>query len=649
MYAEKSAFCPANNPNYNDHTSATVEFSGADNSALLVGFSVPEAYRYKIIDKMILHLYADSWDTSPMANALKAEFDEKTVTRNTAPEAWTNAITCINKDGIYYTRQRCWRYSNAVAANKWNVEGLRNGFAVKRGTQGWIDTARSGNKPHIVITYIDRNALGTVGGLSPASGYVAKKKSNTFTWRVESDALCVGEIAQASASFRWRVGSAGTEAAIPVYGSTTSITVPAGTFTEDEIQWSVAVTLNTGEIITSDWCALSTREAMSTATAITPVGIVIDGTVANRFAWRHEIATGTEQTRADLQQSTDGSQWTELATALGEKTSCDIPENTFGAGTRYWRVRTYNTDNAPGEWSEAAEFVAINAPGMPVVTVQEGGPRPRISWMAEGQEAYQIALSDGYESGTSYGTEREWRSPHYLSDGTYTIKVRVQNRYGMWSKWGEATVPVKNTQGTKIELTVSTSYEGALSWSTDGDYDFYAVMRDGVTIAREEGKGYTDRTGIGNVAYQVRGCYEASGNYGLSNTEYATIMPETVALCDMETGAWMELPTSEAQLRSSVTQRRATVSTTHLTGMEYPIAERAEFRDLTISASCAFRSGDARGKMLENLIGRLICIKTPQGDAATGVLAILKKTGDRLITRYSLEVSQISTEEKIEL
>ena len=46
VYANRSAFLPYNQPNINDHTSETAEFSINDKSVLLVGFDIPEAIRY---------------------------------------------------------------------------------------------------------------------------------------------------------------------------------------------------------------------------------------------------------------------------------------------------------------------------------------------------------------------------------------------------------------------------------------------------------------------------------------------------------------------------------------------------------------------------------------------------------------------------
>lgn len=376
-------------------------------------------------------------------------------------------------------------------------------------------------------------------------------------------------------------------------GATTACTVPANTFPSGTLEWRVKVTANSGTTTTSAWQEITTTDVTPTAKPVSPSGIVIDATIVNRFSWKHIISTGTPQSKADLQWSADGTTWNTLATVTGENQYYDVPANKFTSGTKYWRVRTYNTDGTPSNWSDKAEFIAINAPSAPSIVIQSTGPRPRITWQTSEQEAYQLTLSSGYASGTVYGTEKAWRSPVYLADGRYTIRVRVQNKYGMWSEWSAAALPVSHTEGEAITLSASESHEAALTWQTAGSYDFYLIERDGVAIGRTVQKQYVDHTSIGSVTYRVRGCYDESDNYGVSNSDTVEVLPETNMICDLETGVWLEMRLSETQLRTNRTSFSAGVSTVHLSGLAYPVAERTEFRDMAVQISCAFTAKTA--------------------------------------------------------
>lgn len=651
-------------------------FESWDN--ILLKFGEPAAaYKYKRIKEVRLVLYAmptagilGSWGSayiSARALGLKEPLDTDTATYATQPEPFiygdavgSESWTELNK--VVQARVTFTMSQYNAAEKNGLVNGLRNGFlfAFKTGGEGHASEAifygaKSSYKPFLECEYSDDNVGIKAENFAPSLGaFVNRTKKNTFTWDTTDDTdltqTCFAEIKQTSAVFEWRVKNASTSKAISVSGSTTSCTVPANTFPSGTIEWRVKVTANSGATTTSAWQEIKTTDVTPSCKPISPSGIVIDATIVNRFSWQHIISTGTPQSKADLQWSADGTTWNTLATVTGENQYYDVPANTFTSGTKYWRVRTYNTDGTPSEWSDKAEFIAINAPSAPSIVIQSTGPRPRITWQTTEQEAYQLTLSNGYASGTVYGTEKAWRSPVYLADGSYTVRVRVQNKYGMWSEWSAAALPVSHTEGEAITLSVDAAHEAALTWQTAGSYDFYLIERDGVAIGRTIQKQYVDHTSIGSVTYRVRGCYADSDNYGLSNTVTAEILPDTVMICDLESGTWQRLPLSETILRTNRISRAATISTVHLSGLAYPVAERTEFRDMAMQISCAFTAKNrAAALALEALVGRLVCAKTTQGDMVMGYLAALEKNADAIMSRYSFEIQNIHREEAITL
>lgn len=651
-------------------------FGGWDN--ILLKFGEPAAaYKYKRITKVKLVLYAmptkgilGSWGAayiSAYALGLKEPLDVSTATYATQPQQLkdgsTSGSASWNELNKVVQAQVTFTMSQYNAAEKNGLEhGLRNGFlfAFITGGEGHASEAifygaKSSYKPFLECEYSNDNVGIKAENFAPSAGaFVNRTQKNTFTWDTTDDTdltqTCFAEIKQTSAVFEWRVKNASTSKTISVSGSTTSCTVPANTFPSGTLEWRVKVTANSGTTTTSAWQEITTTDVTPTAKPVSPSGIVIDATIANRFSWKHIISTGTPQSKADLQWSADGTTWNTLATVTGENQYYDVPANKFTSGTKYWRVRTYNTDNTASEWSDKAEFIAINAPSAPSIVIQSTGPRPRITWQTSEQEAYQLTLSSGYASGTVYGTEKAWRSPAYLADGSYTVRVRVQNKYGMWSEWSAAALPVSHTEGEAITLSASESHEAALTWQTAGSYDFYLIERDGIAIARTTQKQYVDHTSIGSATYRVRGCYADSDNYGLSNTVTAEILPDTAMICDLESETWQRLPLSETILRTNRISRAATISTVHLSGLAYPVAERTEFRDMAMQISCAFTAKNrAAALALEALVGRLVCAKTTQGDMVTGYLAALEKNADAIMSRYSFEIQNIHREEAITL
>lgn len=644
---------------------------------IYIKFPVPgDAYKFKRVSKVTLSFYAQPTEDSgngykqiwTYVNALESQFDTSVITYATRPEIsqtytgisehadgeWTALNEIVQLNAVFDLAQ----YRSKKEEVK---KGIKNGFVVAfRGAVSGTSEAifygeKSTHKPFLTCEYSNDNVGIKADNLSPSAGaFVNRAQKNTFTWDAEDDTdltqVCFAEVKQTSAVFEWRVKNASTSKTISVSGTTTACTVPANTFPSGIIEWRVKVTANSGTTTTSAWQEITTTDVTPTAKPVSPSGIVIDATIVNRFSWQHIISTGTPQSKADLQWSADGTTWNTLATVTGENQYYDVPANKFTSGTKYWRVRTYNTDGTASAWSEKAEFIAINAPSAPSIVIQSTGPRPRITWQTSEQEAYQLTLSSGYASGTVYGTEKAWRSPVYLADGSYTVRVRVQNKYGMWSEWSAAALPVSHTEGEAITLSVDAAHEAALTWQTAGSYDFYLVERGGVAIARTVQKQYIDHTSIGSVTYRVRGCYANSDNYGVSNSDTVEVLPETNMICDLETGIWLEMRLSETQLRTNRTSFSAGVSTVHLAGLAYPIEERSEQRDRAMSVACAWPHAQrAAALALEALVGRLVCLKDRYGNMAIGSLPSLESNCDEFMRRYSFTISHTNREEAITL
>ena len=391
----------------NDHTSNPVTITGGD--YLLLSFQeLPQNMRFKRITDSTAHAYLSKVTDADMAytDDLVRPFDAESITYNTKPNisastysrisisrGWNEISTYVTKFGIWY--------------------GIA--FFLPSYSDGSVAVTTSGtNAPYLTITVDDSDTIGLeLSNLSPASGAVIKTQDNLFAWSASAaNYSCAPEVEQASAVFRWRSGTSGTIHTISVSGNTQNVTVPANTFAgTTSIQWQVAVTANSGVVTTSGWMTISTADATPTAAPLSPVDTVIDGSKDVLFQWQHSISTGTAQSKADLQKSTDGSTWTTLATVTGAARQWTCPAGTLTSSIKYWRVRTYNADGIPGEWSDAAQIVVIAAPTAPSIQIKSTGPRPSISWQTSEQEAYQVELDGKLSGGTHYGTEKTWTSP----------------------------------------------------------------------------------------------------------------------------------------------------------------------------------------------------------------------------------------------
>lgn len=517
-------------------------------------------------------------------------------------------------------------------------------------TSWYSITTKGVNRPYLEVTVDPTVIIGlTIESVSPAEGAIIKTQENIFSWGAKASGKCIAEVEQSSAVFRWRAGTSGTIHTINVSGNTQSVTVPANTFAgTTSIQWQVAVTANSGVVTTSNWVTISTADATPTAAPLSPVDTVIDGSKDVLFQWQHSISTGTAQSKADLQKSTDGSTWQTLATVTGATRQWTCPAGTLTSSIKYWRVRTYNADGIAGAWSDAAQIVVIAAPTAPSIQIKSTGPRPSISWQTSEQEAYQVELDGKLSGGTHYGTDKTWTSPAYLADGSHTVRVRVQNQYGMWSNWGAAALPVTNTPGAGITLSVQASSVADLNWQTSGSYDFYLVYRNGKPIAKLTQTQYTDELSSGNVTYQVRGCFDGSSNYGLSSAVTVDIRAEVHQVSDLDTGQTLRLPYSDSQHRQTTRTLSRQVELLQLSGAFYPVAVEVDSGTDSLSITAAI-TDDAQVQQLMGLVGKLVCAKTPQGDMVIGYITSLPKQHDGFLNVFNFTVEQIDFDDEVRL
>lgn len=397
-------------------------------------------------------------------------------------------------------------------------------------------------------------------------------------------------------------------------------TMPAGTITDGaNYEYCWVATDQFGVQWVSDWYTFNTIDATSTAEAASPVSTLIDGDDDNVFSWRHIISTGSAQTKAELQKKTEDGDWESLATVTGPETSTIIPGNSFTSGSWYWRVRTYNADSVAGEWSPEVQIIVVSTPTAPVITVVDNSPKPSITWQTSEQQAAEVTV-DGSPT-KIYGSGKAWTSPVYLADGEHTITVRAQNSYGRWSKPGAIALTVVNTPGPDITLQVSGRH---LSW-TPGDYDYFAVYRNLALIDTTDNTDYIDDSANGEASYQVRGCYDESNFYGLSNIVSSTINLKYYRFRDLESGEALDVQHCGLRNQTVTHNNRRDVSLVHVPGYQYPIAERSEYRDVSVQgAAVFFTKTDAQ--QFEAFSGRFVCIMAPGGDNYTGYLSSVEVT-----------------------
>lgn len=492
--------------------------------------------------------------------------------------------------------------------------------------------------------------------LSPTKGFAGKNIDNTFTFAVAPEnAEFVGGVIPSPDQivFRWRpLNGQATE--ITLSGSQTQYVVPAKTFTTDQIQWQITV-VSGGSSTTSNWYTLTTVDSKSSAEAVSPQDIVVDGLYPIEFRWNHIIETGSQQTKYELEYSENsGTSWIPLKSEDTKNTFTTIPANTLPSGNLQWRVRTYNTDNVAGNWSNPVNVIVRGRPVAPSITSISTEARPIVRWQSADQQAYEIAVYSGenliYRTGEIAGTQKEKKILEYLAPGVYTIRVKIWNAYNMESDWGIGSVQVPENQLISPLISVN-QIEGGVWISGGGDgYQIYYLLRDGIPIAKSITADFYDyAASAGMHTYVIRGV-TAADQYCDSEPkqEKITVLYAGIAPAD-KLGEWIPMiyrRNSEPNWSESI---QVTGQAVFAAGRSLPFFEFSEFYSNTLSFVYSYRTKEEYDRIRNLLISRkTVRYRGKDGTAYWMVLTGLQTTTDYLSKDFTLSAQEVDFVEKIE-
>ena len=336
-----------------------------------------------------------------------------------------------------------------------------------------------------------------------------------------------GQLKQQAAIVRWTEDDVNFhEIAV---GEENSAVIPAGSVTADSFRWQVKLQSDDGvwgEY--SQWFEVRTdNDTLSTATAISPKNISIDGDSANVFVWEHQNASGSKPTAAELQYSLDGDSWQSFHTYEGRDCQCEIPAGVLPSGSLFWRVRTSNASGVAGTWSSPVSLTVISKPAVPQLLYIGSNPLPLLRWSSEDQYSMQIDI-DGVIQRV-YGSAQSIRWGTVLEAGEHRVRLRSQNRFALWSDWWESTVLTVNSPFCQPLLTAE-SKENRVLLRWDCDSPQALIYRGGKLIAKlEQARTYIDDGSVAAEEYFVR-LLDGEGNYADSNTVTAAPILEAAAL-----------------------------------------------------------------------------------------------------------------------
>lgn len=624
----------------------------------------PSAYRYKAVDQAGINIRTGTAALTHQSTYLfflDRNFDGATVTWNTCPGYGTiRATKTINNDSNSYLSVTDFYiqpmfFEGTVAPT---TTRDRSRLAVEMvNSPAFMLAAGLGSDPNDMHSYffyvydpvtlrvnmLDQTVTSKPEAVTNASGYVNPHVAQTFRWQhvPNGDYWCVGTWTTASATFQYKLASASTWTSVSATAGSSEVTLAANTMSAGTYQWRVTATDSQGTSATSDVYTINTQDGAHTATPITPNGSLENADAPIRFVWSDASETGAAPGGADLQYSVDsGVSWTTFGQPRTAATQYDAPANTFPSGPVLWRVRSLNAENSAGSYSAPLSFLCFAAPDAPIVTT-DGKPLLTVTWQSVDQQAYEVTV-DGVKYGPYFGTGKSWQATEYLTNGTHSVSVRVQNEYSLWSQPGTATVTIANQPGSAISLKGLFGRDAELYWTASGSPDDYLIYRDDVRIGHTSNKSFVDRTSLGIHSWKVVRRL-SNGYYTASNTVSGNLSVDHPLISSLDGSGWIELKLSANSDRNMAWDHNQTVSLRQFAGREYPDIEVSPYRSMSVSFDVAWTYKEAeQADAFAALIGRPVILKTPCEGVLIGILTAWQRENTQFYKAYTCTVQRIN-------
>ena len=622
---------------------------------VILGFeSFPSSLRYRKLYSVYLKCYLKtdaSYNsiTARLAPVSFPSFNWQTVTwNNSHPNDWLYLGAQTLRTSAYQqfaVPSTFWSDLPAdtivgLISRPWALDNPLSGTTVK------LDIAQS---TYLLVEYDDTSTVPTqISANNKTSGYINPHSAQTFSWGYdwnnEDGYYALGPIAQSSFTFYWRATASGTWNTVSRTTSTQSISIAAETFPVGTIYWKVSGTDSAGQTSETPVYTLSTTDAYSTATPVSPKSEIVDSSEPVVFTWQTNNSNGTTQTGADLQYSEDGGSWSDLSHISGSSKKYTLPANSFEPGRYYWRVRAYNADGTAGAWSSNAVVIFMAAPTVSGISATTA-PFSTITWQSSGQQAYKLTL-DGKDLGAFFGTDKSYTVKDYLEDGPHTVTISTQNSLGLWSEPVSHTFSVENTPGDSVILTGNFKVDATLTWTTSSSYSDFHIYRDNKKIGATTASQFVDRVALQEHEYFVINILPG-GFYTKSNTVKGT-MKTCVTLIDTldDPQGWLELRLSANDPDEQVFSFQRTASLRHFSGASLPVLELSKYEDGSGTYDVAFED-PAAARAFEALKGKVIVLKSRGGNVMIGALLQLQKRVADFFVVYDFTVQRIFWEDYI--
>ncbi|WP_193378525.1 fibronectin type III domain-containing protein, partial [Singulisphaera acidiphila] len=228
------------------------------------------------------------------------------------------------------------------------------------------------------------------------------------------------------------------------------------------------------------------------------------GNARINLAW---IDNSTNEQGFKIEQSTDGVNYTQIATVGANQTTYAVTDLTPGT-TYSFRVRAYNGDDSPPTSTVSATTTTV-VPEAPYgfSSVPVSSTQINLTWVSEANETQGFAVersTDGVnftQIATVQFFTRTYQATGLAAETTYTFRIRAYNATGNYSLASEtttATTPATLPAApTGLTATAISNRQVDLTWTGNAiNAQYYAIERstDGITFSPIDSVGANQTT-----------------------------------------------------------------------------------------------------------------------------------------------------------
>jgi hypothetical protein len=283
--------------------------------------------------------------------------------------------------------------------------------------------------PSVTVTYEDPMAVAPTG-LVPSNTVRNKAGQIKLNWQNTSIQKNFEVQFSTNGFATYTTATGGTE---------NGYTIPAFAFDNGQtVAWKVRI-----KDMLDSWSPFSESASFNigatvplTPTPISPVDTTVNSSDDIYFRWKFVDDYGYSQARytIELRKGTD----TPITIAQSTTSTISIVQKGIISGGNYsWRVKTQNPFYEESPWTAWQNFYSIGKPELPVITGVSNSMHPLVTWQSTGQNLFELKIYKYgilmHDSGEQIAENNSYTIPDFIDIGDYTLALKINNIYGLWS------------------------------------------------------------------------------------------------------------------------------------------------------------------------------------------------------------------------